>query len=149
MSIPIALPPPVRVGVADRWRAHATVLAAHGLLTATRRRPALRRHLLRLLRRRTRPAGVDEVRRAHRAITAVSLHCASSHGCLPRSLAIVLWCRATGQHATWVLGASVDPPAALHAWVEAAHTSRQPRASSHPSTVRPPGPGGGLSGCPV
>ncbi len=120
MSIPIALPPAVPVSMADRWRARAAVLAARGLLTATHRRPTLRHSLLRLLRRRTRPAGMDEVRRAHRAITAVSLHCASGHGCLPRSLAIVLWCRATGQHATWVLGTTVDPPAALHAWVEAA-----------------------------
>jgi hypothetical protein len=95
------------------------VAAARLLLAATRRRPTARYRLLHLLRHGARPASPAEVTRAYRAIVAVSLPCASGHGCLPRSLAIVLWCRAAGQHAIWVLGTATSP-ATAHAWVEAA-----------------------------
>ncbi|WP_131767948.1 lasso peptide biosynthesis B2 protein [Candidatus Protofrankia californiensis] len=120
MSISIALPEPAPTRAWERCAARLTIAAADLLLISTRRRLGLRHRLLRLLARTaTRPASPADTARAHRAITAVSPRCASGHGCLPRSLAVVLWCRATGHHATWILGAATGPLAA-HAWVEAA-----------------------------
>lgn len=59
--------------------------------------------------------------RAERAwgiVTTVSLRCASGHGCLLRSVAIIVLCRLSGTHATWRAGFRSPPPQS-HAWVEA------------------------------
>lgn len=55
---------------------------------------------------------------AHTTITTVSLRCASPHGCLLRSLAIVLLCRARGQQPVWCVWVRA-PQVASHALVEA------------------------------
>ncbi|MGH4019531.1 MAG: lasso peptide biosynthesis B2 protein [Pseudonocardiaceae bacterium] len=55
---------------------------------------------------------------AHMIVTSVSLRCSSGHGCLQRSLAIVLPCRMAGQRVTWRVGFRSPPPQS-HAWVEA------------------------------
>lgn len=57
--------------------------------------------------------------RARDIVETVSLRCASHHGCLPRSLAILLLCRWRGQRVTWRVGGHAPPPSS-HAWVEAA-----------------------------
>ncbi|MGH3566209.1 MAG: lasso peptide biosynthesis B2 protein [Pseudonocardia sp.] len=56
---------------------------------------------------------------AYRIVTTVSLRCASGHGCLRRSLAIIVLCRMSGVRATWRVGFRSPPPQS-HAWVEAA-----------------------------
>jgi hypothetical protein len=95
------------------------VVAASLLLAATRARPQRIRQLLGALRHGSRGAGIQQAERAHAIVTTVSLRCASGHGCLRRSLAIVLLCRFWGLRATWRAG-FCSPPPRSHAWVEAA-----------------------------
>ncbi|QRP49078.1 lasso peptide biosynthesis protein [Amycolatopsis sp. FDAARGOS 1241] len=52
--------------------------------------------MLRLLRRGARPAPLPYTARAWQAVATVSLRAASDHGCLLRSLAIVIACRLGG-----------------------------------------------------
>ncbi|MGH3821226.1 MAG: lasso peptide biosynthesis B2 protein [Pseudonocardiaceae bacterium] len=54
---------------------------------------------------------------ARQAVVAVSVRCAG-HGCLPRSIATALLCRAHGAWPTWHTGVRTLPFAA-HAWIEA------------------------------
>lgn len=76
--------------------------------------------MLGVLRRGARPATIEEVKRARDSVVAVSLGCAGPQGCLPRSIATVLLCRARGSWATWCVGARRLEPFTAHAWVEAA-----------------------------
>jgi hypothetical protein len=50
-------------------------------------------------------------------VETVSLRCASPHGCLPRSIAVLLLCRWRGYRASWCVGVH-SPPASSHAWIE-------------------------------
>ncbi|MGH4019177.1 MAG: lasso peptide biosynthesis B2 protein [Pseudonocardiaceae bacterium] len=84
----------------------------------TRQRPHRIRRVLRALHHHTRPASPAAARQAHMIVTSVSLRCSSNHGCLQRSLAIVLLCRMAGQRVTWRVGFRSPPPQS-HAWVEA------------------------------
>ncbi|MPZ84834.1 MAG: lasso peptide biosynthesis B2 protein [Actinophytocola sp.] len=46
----------------------------------------------------------SQAERAFAIVTTVSLRCASGHGCLRRSLAIIVLCRLWGVRATWWVG---------------------------------------------
>jgi hypothetical protein len=119
VSTPIALPQPVALTRGQRCAARAAVATAWLLLAATRRRPALLHRLLAALNRHAqRPASLTEARAAHRAVTGVSLRCASDHGCRPRSLAVMVWCLATRRRVTLLIGTATGP-LAVHAWIEA------------------------------
>ncbi|GHF39746.1 hypothetical protein GCM10010218_21330 [Streptomyces mashuensis] len=84
-----------------------------------RRPPAQIRTVLARLRTGARPARYGEAAAARAAVVTVSLRCASDEGCLPRSLATVLLCRARGSWPEWTVGVRAHPPFAAHAWVEA------------------------------
>jgi hypothetical protein len=60
----------------------------------------------------------------------VSLACAGREGCLPRSLATVLFCRLQGRWAAWCVGTRTVPPFGAHAWVEVAG---EPVGEEHPA----------------
>lgn len=106
---PRAIPWPTRV------LTRAAVGAGRLLATQSPRRI---RTVLRWLRQGARPATADEAKAARDAVVTVSLACAGREGCLPRSLATVLLCRAGGHWATWCVGARRMPPFGAHAWVE-------------------------------
>jgi hypothetical protein len=78
--------------------------------------PARLQRLLRVLSRGTRPADRALAARARYATVSVSARCAGL-GCLQRSVATVLICRARGRWADWCTGFRTQPFAA-HAWVE-------------------------------
>ena len=75
--------------------------------------------MLRTLRRGARPATYRDAKVARDDVVAVSLRCAAREGCVPRSLATVLLCRASGVWPTWCVGVRRVPPFGAHAWVEA------------------------------
>ncbi|PXY16578.1 lasso peptide biosynthesis B2 protein [Prauserella muralis] len=145
MSAPVVLEQQVPLSRGERLRALTAVATARLLLAATRARPARLRRLLQLLVREGRPASLPMAVRARAAVVTVSLHAASDHGCLLRSIAILLACRAAGYTLTWRVGV-VSPPPASHAWVEADDTPVgepfDPRLLYSPIiTVRPCGKG--------
>ncbi|MER5219410.1 lasso peptide biosynthesis B2 protein [Streptomyces flaveus] len=78
--------------------------------------PARLQRVLRVISRGTRPAGYAEVARARQSVVSVSTRCAGL-GCLQRSVATVLLCRARGKWADWCTGFRIQPFGA-HAWVE-------------------------------
>ncbi|HKS44725.1 MAG TPA: lasso peptide biosynthesis B2 protein [Amycolatopsis sp.] len=119
MSAPIVLEAPVPLGVRERLRGLAAVGTARVILTATRGHPARIRAVLRILRTGASPADLAAAVRARGCVTTVSLRCASDHGCLLRSVAIVVACRLAGRTVVWRVG-TVSPPPSSHAWVEAA-----------------------------
>jgi Transglutaminase-like superfamily len=118
VSAPIALCPPRPLSVGERCVGRVAVAAATLLLVLTRARPHRIRRLLGVLRRGTREADLPQAQRAFAIVTTVSLRCASGHGCLRRSLAIILLCRLRGVRATWRVRFRSPPPQS-HAWVEA------------------------------
>lgn len=107
---------PRRVPPARRLRAYVAVGLARLLAT---RSPARIRAVLRRLGRGAPPATYDEASAARRDVVTVSLLCAAREGCVPRSLAVVLLCRAAGTRVTWCVGARRVAPFGAHAWVEA------------------------------
>lgn len=119
MSVPVVLPPPVALTAGERLSGHAAVVAARLLLTVTRGRPAPLVTVLRIAQHGTRPGTITHAQRARAIVETVSLRCASHHGCLLRSLAILVLCRWCGQCVTWRVGVHSPPPTS-HAWVEAA-----------------------------
>jgi hypothetical protein len=78
--------------------------------------PARLHRVLRVVSRGARPAAYEHALRARQAAVAVSDRCAGL-GCLQRSVAAALLCRAQGRWADWCTGFRVEPFAA-HAWVE-------------------------------
>ncbi|MEU1080732.1 lasso peptide biosynthesis B2 protein [Streptomyces sp. NPDC005908] len=100
----------------ERAGARVAVVLARPLLLLP---PARLGRALRLLSRGARPAGHDRTHRARRAVTTVSAVCAGREGCLPRSVATALLCRARGEWPTWCVGVRAAPPFGAHAWVEA------------------------------
>lgn len=98
-----------------RLRARVAVVLARVLATQP---PARIRRVLGRLRRGARPATYAEASAARADVVAVSLVCAAREGCVPRSLATVLLCRARGSWPTWAVGARRVPPFGAHAWVE-------------------------------
>lgn len=79
--------------------------------------PARLHRVLRLISRGARSARYADALRARQSTVAVSTRCAGL-GCLQRSVATVLICRARGTWADWCTGFR-ERPFAAHAWVEA------------------------------
>ncbi|WP_331618212.1 lasso peptide biosynthesis B2 protein [Streptomyces sp. CA-278952] len=78
--------------------------------------PARLHRALGFLSRGTRPAAYPAVAEARRSVVSVSTRCAGL-GCLQRSVATALLCRARGTWADWCTGFRTRPFGA-HAWVE-------------------------------
>ncbi|MET8450812.1 lasso peptide biosynthesis B2 protein [Streptomyces sp. NPDC005209] len=116
MSFQTVLRPRSVVPWPARLAARLAVAAAKPL---THLSPERVRRLLALLARGARPAGFAQVATARDAVTTVSLVCAGREGCLQRSLATALLCRARGVWPTWCVGIRTAPPFAAHAWVQA------------------------------
>ncbi|GAB2904381.1 lasso peptide biosynthesis B2 protein [Streptomyces mayteni] len=98
------------------------------------------RRLLTLAARDAKPATYAQAAQARADVTAVSIRCAGN-GCLPRSIATALLCRAQGTWPTWHAGVRVIPFTA-HAWVETDGTPVDepcPTTSLHPLITVPPG----------
>ncbi|KAB2370746.1 lasso peptide biosynthesis B2 protein [Actinomadura montaniterrae] len=112
--MPVALEPSVPLTRRRRAGARAAVGAARLIAALPPRR--LRR-VLAVLRRGARPATGEEALAARQAVVTVSVQCAGQ-GCLQRSLATVLLCRAGGTWPDWCTGVRLEPFRA-HAWVEA------------------------------
>jgi hypothetical protein len=107
---------PRGVPVGLRWKVRVASLLAALLV---RQPPARIRRVLAWLRAGARPATWELATAMRNATVAVSLPCAGREGCLRRSVAVVLLCRARGMWPTWCVGARDLPPFAAHAWVEA------------------------------
>ncbi|MGW4561418.1 lasso peptide biosynthesis B2 protein [Streptomyces sp. NPDC004561] len=115
MSFQTVLRPPSAVP----WRARlAARLAVGTAKPLTRLSPERIRRLLTALARGAQPARFEQVQAARDAVTTVSLLCAGREGCLQRSIATALLCRARGVWPTWCVGIRTAPPFAAHAWVE-------------------------------
>lgn len=80
--------------------------------------PGRIRLVLNRLRHGARPATHDQTLIARNAVMAVSLVCLGAQGCVPRSVATALYCRACGVWPTWCVGVRKVGPFAAHAWVE-------------------------------
>jgi Transglutaminase-like superfamily len=118
MSIPVALPEPAALSHLDRMRGHLAVGLTRLLLAATQGRPDRLTRVVCAVGRHARPATPATAQRARVVVETVSLRCGSPHGCMPRSLAALLLCRAHGQRVTWLVGVSAAP-GSTHAWIEA------------------------------
>lgn len=116
MTTPMTLP---RKGggipLSRRLMARAAVAVARLLALLP---PARIRTVLGGVRRGARPAGLGHASAARDAVTTVSLVCRGAQGCVPRSIATALLCRAWGLWPTWCVGARKVGPFAAHAWVE-------------------------------
>ncbi|MFD5735820.1 lasso peptide biosynthesis B2 protein [Streptomyces sioyaensis] len=111
---------------ANRACARPAVVLARLL---TRLPPRRLQRLLGLISRGARPAAYEQALSARNAVTAVSALCAGREGCLPRSVATALVCRARGIWPAWCVGVRAAPPFAAHAWVE---TTGRPVGESIP-----------------
>ncbi|MGH3852674.1 MAG: lasso peptide biosynthesis B2 protein [Pseudonocardiaceae bacterium] len=118
MSAPIALCPPRVLSVGERCTGLLVVAVTTLLLVLTRARPQRIRRVLEVLHHCGCEADHHQAERAYAIVTTVSLRCASGHGCLCRSLAIILLCRLWGLRVTWLVGFR-SPPPQCHAWVHA------------------------------
>ncbi|MQS37332.1 lasso peptide biosynthesis B2 protein [Streptomyces katsurahamanus] len=78
--------------------------------------PARLQRVLRVVSRGSRPVAYADAARARQSVVSVSTRCAGL-GCLQRSVATVLLCRARGRWADWCTGFRTKPFGA-HAWVE-------------------------------
>ncbi len=106
---------PRSVSLRRRLLARLAVGAAHLLATQPPRRI---RRALSFVQRGAEPATLGQATAARGTVFSVSLACAGREGCLVRSLATVLLCRAQGTYPTWCVGARRLPPFGAHAWVE-------------------------------
>lgn len=114
MSVPMGLLPRDRVPWRKRPLGLCAVLCGHLL---ARLSPYRLRQVLTLLSRGAQPAPYLAASQARKTIIGLSVTCAGE-GCLPRSIATALLCRAHGCWPTWRAGARINPFSA-HAWVEA------------------------------
>jgi hypothetical protein len=103
------------LSVPRRLLATAAVLLARLLALLP---PGRIRSVLGWLRQGARPASHDQTLAARNAVTAVSLECRGTRGCVTRSIATALLCRAWGVWPTWCVGVRKIGPFAAHAWVE-------------------------------
>ncbi|AEH09780.1 MULTISPECIES: lasso peptide biosynthesis B2 protein [Protofrankia] len=130
--------------LALRRRPLALAAVAAARLLATQP-PSRIRAVLTWLRRGAVPADYQQTLAARNAVTAVSMVCRSGHGCIPRSIATALLCRASGVWPTWCVGVRAVSPFAAHAWVEADGAmvgEREPAGYFRPLlTVPPPAAG--------
>lgn len=125
MSLPMTLEHRSRLPLHQRVLALLAVGVAR-LLSILR--PYQLRRVLELVRRGARPATEVHARAARRAVVTVSLRCAGQ-GCLQRSIAAALYCRALGNWPTWCTGVRTDPFQA-HAWIQ---VGDQPVGEPHPA----------------
>ncbi|WP_250279582.1 lasso peptide biosynthesis B2 protein [Frankia sp. Cppng1_Ct_nod] len=117
MSTPMS--PPRRGGQTPLPLRRPLAIAAVGAARLLATQPPGRiRFILTWLRRGATPADYRQTLAARDAVTAVSTLCRGPHGCLPRSLATTLLCRASGVWPTWYVGVRRVAPFAAHAWVE-------------------------------
>jgi hypothetical protein len=131
MSSPQTLEPRHPLAPHQRALALLAVTIARPLATI---RPRHLRRVLQLARRGARPATPAEALTARRAVVTVSLRCAGQ-GCLQRSIAAALYCRAHGNWPTWCTGVRTQPFAA-HAWIEAHdHPIGEPHPAGHYRTL--------------
>ncbi|WP_241834894.1 lasso peptide biosynthesis B2 protein [Pseudofrankia asymbiotica] len=99
-----------------RLRAYLAVAAARALATQP---PARIRAVLATTSRGAEAASRQRAQTARDDVTAVSMVCRGSRGCVPRSVATALLCRMSGTWPTWCVGVRTVAPFAAHAWVEA------------------------------
>ncbi|WET76769.1 lasso peptide biosynthesis B2 protein [Amycolatopsis sp. QT-25] len=125
MSVPVTLEQRVHLPWRQRALAMLAVTAARPL---ARLRPRRLRTVLQHARRGARPATAAEATAARAAVVTVSLRCAGK-GCLQRSIAAALLCRAHGSWPTWCTGVRTHPFTA-HAWIE---VDGQPIGEPHPA----------------
>lgn len=125
MSVPITLETRHRLPARQRLVALLAVGIARLLVIL---RPRRLRRMLELARRGARPATVQQAHAARQAVVAVSLRCAGQ-GCLQRSIAAALYCRAHGSWPSWCTGVRTNPFAA-HAWIQ---VDDQPIGEPHPA----------------
>jgi hypothetical protein len=114
MSTSYTTGPARRLPTHQRLLARCAVAAARPL---TLLRPRQLRAVLELARRGAHPATTNHASTAREAVVSVSLRCRTGTGCLQRSLAAALYCRATWAWPTWCSGVRTDPFLA-HAWIE-------------------------------
>ena len=110
----VALERPERLPLHRRPLPLLAVAIARVLATT---RPSRIRVVLEFARRGARPATMEQAHAARDAVISVSLRCAGQ-GCLQRSIAATLLCRARGAWPTWCTGVRTHPFTA-HAWIEA------------------------------
>ncbi|GAA3434225.1 lasso peptide biosynthesis B2 protein [Kutzneria kofuensis] len=127
MSLPAALTRPAPMPLHRRVLPLIAVAVARMLIG---RRPVRIRQLLEFASRGARPATLAQAERAREAVVSVSLRCAGQ-GCLQRSIAVALLCRARGTWPTWCTGVRTSPFSA-HAWVEVdGHPVGEPLPAGH------------------
>jgi hypothetical protein len=114
MTMPVTSEPAVRLTWPRQVTARIAVATARllGLLP-----PRRLRQVLRLACAGTGPATAGQALAARQAVISVSPRCAGQ-GCLERSVATALLCRARGTWPDWCTGFRTEPFRA-HAWVEA------------------------------
>lgn len=88
--------------------------------------------LARAARRTTRPAAVNNARRAVHAVRKAGLLAPGRVACLEESAAVLMLLAVSRQRVTWCHGVAADP-VRLHAWVE---TDDNERIAEPPSTAR-------------
>lgn len=136
MSTPVIVP---RGGRLSLPRRSLAILAVGVASLLARLSPRRIRVALTLLRAGAAPAGYDQASRARHAVVTTSVRCAGD-GCLQRSLAAALMCRAQGVWPTWCVGVRTEPFGA-HAWVEAEGRpvdEPDPPGHYHPILTVPP-----------
>ncbi|AQZ62747.1 unnamed protein product [[Actinomadura] parvosata subsp. kistnae] len=119
MSTLVALPEPIALTGREQLRGRTALLATRLLLARHRSHPdRLAAHLAVRARGFSR-ATAQQARHAQTVITTLSPRCGSGRGCLPRSIATALACRALYlTWPTWRVGMRY-PPLMSHAWVQA------------------------------
>jgi Transglutaminase-like superfamily len=127
MSVPITLEHQHRLPPHQRILPLLAVGAARLLTTL---RPRQLRRILELARRGARPATAQQALAARQAVVSASLRCAGK-GCLQRSIAATLYCRAQGSWPTWCTGVRTNPFEA-HAWIQVDdHPIGEPHPPGH------------------
>ncbi|MGP4019727.1 lasso peptide biosynthesis B2 protein [Saccharopolyspora sp. 5N708] len=127
MSMPVALPERKRLPPHRRVLPLVAVAIAR-VLAGTR--PIRIRAVLEFARRGAHPATAAQALAARDAVVSVSLRCAGQ-GCLQRSIAAALLCRARGVWPTWCTGVRTHPFTA-HAWIEVDdHPVGEPHPPDH------------------
>ena len=124
MSLPVTLEHQRRLPAHRRVLPLLAVGAARLLATL---RPRQLSRVLKFASRGARPATPQEALAARQAVVAVSLRCAG-RGCLQRSIAASLYCRAHGTWPTWCTGVRTNPFTA-HAWIQ---VGNQPIGEPYP-----------------
>lgn len=113
MTIPVTAEEPIALTAGQRGQALVAVGLARLLILLP---PKRLRRVLSALSRGARPATEAQARFARQAAVTVSARCAGL-GCLQRSVAAVLLCRAHRRWPDWCSGFRTRPFGA-HAWVE-------------------------------